>query len=275
MFQHSNYIMKSRSELSDETLRQRAPSIFAPQAIAEVSDRYTFLPTSQIVAAMRQAGWAPVEVQEQRVRLENRKGFQRHMIRFQRKDQIAVAGEYTAELALLNSHDATSAYQLHAALFRFACGNGLMIGDGTLESLRIRHSGFSPEKLIEASFAMAENLPKVTARVDQMKARRLTPPESEQFATEALQLRYEDLTLAPVEPGKLLRALRYDDAGDDLWRVLNRSQEHLTRGGLKGWRRNPEGKTIGRMRAVTGLTQSIDLNLRLWSLAEKWLSFPA
>jgi hypothetical protein len=275
VFHHPNYIMKSRYELTDDQLRQQAPSIFAPQAIAEVSDRYTFLPTSQIVTAMREAGWAPVEVQEQRVRLENRKGFQRHMIRFQRKDQIAVAGEYTAELALLNSHDATSAYQLHAALFRFACNNGLMIGDGTLESLRIRHSGFSPEKLIEASFAMAENLPKVTARVDQMKARLLTPAESQEFAKQALQLRYEDLAEAPIEPENLLRHLRYDDAGDDLWRVLNRSQEHLTRGGLKGWRRNPEGKVIGRMRAVTGLTQNVKLNLELWSLAEKWLSFSA
>ncbi len=272
---HPNCIMKSRHELSDDQLRTQAPSVFAPQAIEDLSERYTFLPTSQVVNAMRGAGWAPVQAQEQRVRLENRKGFQRHLIRFQKRDELAVAGEYTAEIALLNSHDGTSAYQLHAALYRFSCANGLMVSDGTLESLKIRHSGFSPERLIEASFDLAQNLPKVTDRVGQMKARRLTPAESEQFATEAMQLRYEDLALAPVEPGKLLRALRYDDAGNDLWRVLNRVQEHLTQGGLKGWRRSPGGKIIGRMRAVTGLTQSVDLNLRLWNLADKWLSFPA
>lgn len=68
----------ARVELSDEQIRATAPSVFATTPQAGVSARYTFLPTAQIISRMRQEGWAPVEVQQQAVRLEGRMGFQKH-----------------------------------------------------------------------------------------------------------------------------------------------------------------------------------------------------
>ena len=105
----------ARIELTDEQIRHQAPSVFAAAPVAGVSERYTFLPTSQIVSRMRQEGWAPVQVQQQAVRVEGRMGFQKHLIRSQRRDQIARPGEYTPETALVNSHDRSSAYQIHGA----------------------------------------------------------------------------------------------------------------------------------------------------------------
>ena len=163
-----------------------------------VSDRYTFLPTAQIITRMREAGWAPVQADEQRVRLENRQGFQKHLIRFQRRDLIAVKDEYAAEICLLNSHDRSSAYQLHAGLFRFICANGLMIADGQFQRVSIRHSGFSPEEVIEASANALAQLPQITARVDAFKNRLLTTPEADAFAQRALLLRYDQPEKAPA-----------------------------------------------------------------------------
>jgi len=77
----------ARLELADEQIKAQAPSVFAAAPVAGVSERYTFLPTSQIVSRMRQEGWAPVEVQQQAVRVQGRMGFQKHLIRFQRRDQ--------------------------------------------------------------------------------------------------------------------------------------------------------------------------------------------
>jgi hypothetical protein len=141
----------ARIELSDEQIKVQAPSVFATTPQAGVSQRYTFLPTSQIVTRMRQEGWAPVEVQQQSVRLEGRMGFQKHVIRFQRRDQIAKPGEYAAEIALVNSHDRSSAYQIHTALYRFVCANGLMVSDSAFEPVSIRHSGRETEEVISAS----------------------------------------------------------------------------------------------------------------------------
>jgi len=73
---YSNYLPKTRGAvaLSDEELRQCAPSIFASQPIDTVSDRYSFLPTSSILKGMRENGWAPVRAEQQSVRTEARRG---------------------------------------------------------------------------------------------------------------------------------------------------------------------------------------------------------
>jgi hypothetical protein len=136
----------ARIELNDDQIKAKAPSVFAAAPVAGVSERYTFLPTSQIITRMRQEGWAPVEVQQQAVRVEGRMGYQKHLIRFQRKDQIARPGDYTPEIALVNSHDRSSAYQIHGALYRFVCSNGLMVSDSTIEQVSIRHSGRETEE---------------------------------------------------------------------------------------------------------------------------------
>jgi hypothetical protein len=122
-----------RPGLSDDALRRFAPSVFAASPLPGVSERYAFVPTAQIVSRLRGAGWIPVTAFEQRVRLDERRGFQKHLLRFQRADMVPARGEYTPELVLVNSHDRSSAYQLHAGLFRFVCGNGMIVADTTFE----------------------------------------------------------------------------------------------------------------------------------------------
>src|SRR5947208_5014014 len=195
-----------RVELPDEQLRVLAPSIFAAQAMPSVSSRYAFVPTSQLVSRLREAGWAPVSALQQRVKLDERRGFQKHLIRFQRRDVVPVKGEYTPELCLINSHDRSSAYQLHAGLYRFTCANGMFLSDGAFEKVTIRHAGFTPEEAIEASFRILDQVPAITASVEAFRARRLTDIEARAFASAALRLRYVDIQTAPVSPEKLLNA---------------------------------------------------------------------
>src|SRR5947207_7675404 len=215
-----------RVELPDEQLRLLAPSVFAAQAMAGVSARYAFVPTAHLVGRLRDAGWAPVSAVQQRVKLDERRGFQKHLIRFQRRDVVPVKGEYTPELCLINSHDRSSAFQLHAGLYRFICANGLFVADGSaFENVSIRHAGFTADEVIEASFRILDQVPAITARVEAFRARQLTGAESREFATAALRLRCEDAQKAPIGTEKLLEARCYEDACDDLWHVFNRLQE--------------------------------------------------
>ena len=64
--------------ISDDELRRFSPSVFASQPIEGVSERYRFLPTSSILNGMRENGWVPVRAQEQSIRTEARRGFQKH-----------------------------------------------------------------------------------------------------------------------------------------------------------------------------------------------------
>src|ERR1700722_9777033 len=74
--------------ISDDELRRSAPSVFASQPIEGVSERYSFLTTSSILNGMRENGWVPVRVQEQSIRTEARRGFQKHVVRFARPEHL-------------------------------------------------------------------------------------------------------------------------------------------------------------------------------------------
>ena len=144
-----------------------------------------------------------------------------------------------------------------------------LTSNSEFQTVRLRHSGFTPDQVIEASFQILDQVPRITASVDSFRARRLTPAESKAFAESAILLRYDNLAVAPIGPEKLLQPRRSEDAGDSLWNVLNRSQESLLAGGLKDYsRRKADGHRFPRTRAVTGLDENIRLNKALWHLAE-------
>lgn len=223
--------------LDDTQLRAQDPSIFAPGPMRGLSSKYTFVPTVRLVEGLRAHDWLPVGVEEQRSRSEARRGFQKHLIRFRRADQLATLDEWNLELVVVNSHDAGCAYQLHAGLYRRICSNGLVIADGGLQGLRFRE-------------------------------RQLTPAETLSFAEHALLLRYPQVLEAPIAPETLLTVRRPEDAGDDLWRVTNRVQESVVKGGLSDTRRDRRGR-LRSIRALRGIDSKVAVNQALWRLAER------
>lgn len=257
--------------LSNEELRSRVPSVFAANPIAGVSERYTFLPTASVLDGMRANGWAPVDASEQRVNVAERRGFQKHMLRFQRLEHIGTEAENRPEVVLLNSHDRSSAYQIHAGIFRFVCSNGLIIADSTFEHISIKHYGFNPDSVIEGSFRVLESIPQLMENVEAMKARRLSSVECRALAVGALALRWEDPSSAPVSPEKLLTPRRGADDQSDLYTVVNVVQENLMRGGQKDFaRRDPRTlRRFPRTRGVKAIDENVKLNKALWHMAEE------
>jgi len=120
----SNTTNFKATALEEGTLRSQAPSIYAPGPMLGLSNRYTFVPTARILEGLRERDWVPVIVEEQRIRTEARRGFQKHLVRFRRAEQMETLDEWNVELVLVNSHDAGCAYQLHAGIFRRRCSNG-------------------------------------------------------------------------------------------------------------------------------------------------------
>jgi hypothetical protein len=137
--------------ISDDEMRRFAPSVFASQPIEGVSERYSFLPTSSILNRRRENDWVPVRAQEQSVRTEARRGIQKHVVRFARAEHLQSweKNQVRPEVVLVNSHDKSSAYQLHCGLFRLVCTNGMVVSDGTFQRISIKHSGFNPDSVIE------------------------------------------------------------------------------------------------------------------------------
>ena len=268
----TNYLPKARGTvaISDEELHQLAPSIFASQPIEGVSDRYSFLPTSSILTGMRENGWVPVRAEQQSVRTEARRGFQKHLIRFARLEHLDTweKNQVRPEVVLLNSHDKSSAYQLHCGLFRLVCSNG-MVADSTFQRISIKHSGFNPGSVIEASFKVLGAVPDIMNKVQLFQDRILTDAERLALATGVATHRWEDPNKAPVNASMLLNPRRYGDGAKDLWTTLNTVQENVIRGGQRDYsRRRPDGSRMPKSRAIKGIDEDMKLNKALWQMAE-------
>ena len=70
---------------------------------------------------------------------------------FRRRDLVAEDVKSAPAVIGLNSHDRSSGYELRAGLFRFVCNNGLMVADGLIPAVHVRHSGQELGQIIQAS----------------------------------------------------------------------------------------------------------------------------
>ena len=262
------------SFLSDEQLLQHAPSVFAEQAHVSRSNRYSYIPTSRVVTALRDEGFFPVKVTCSNVRDVSKRGFEKHMLRFRRTDAQLAVGDVFPEVVLVNSHDGSTSYNIMAGLFRLACSNGLVVpcSDATQE-VSVRHTGRNiVDDVIEGSYRV---LAESTAAIETSKQWgliELNPHEQQALAVGAHHVRFADShgeINTPIKPEQFLSARRYDDRKNDLWTVFNRVQENAIKGGLRGVVTDTNGRRRRTStKEVKGIDGNVSINKALWKMAE-------
>jgi hypothetical protein len=265
-FARSVHVVRSDSPLGEEQMRLAAPSIFAPGKHASRSERYTYIPTIEVLRGLRKEGFAPFMVAQSRSRIEGKTEFTKHMIRMRHAAQATAQGEAN-EIILINSHDGASSYQMLAGVFSFVCCNGLVCGT-VANDIRIPHKGNVQDEVIEGAFRVLEDFEAVKDSTAAMKRVSLDEGEERAFATAALALRYGERTEgqppAPITVDQLIEARRPEDFGRNLWKAFNRIQENAIRGGQPG--RSTTGRRI-RTRKVESIDRGVSLNRALWVLA--------
>jgi hypothetical protein len=252
--------------LTESQIQSKAPSVFAAAPHSRVSDRYQFIPTLAMIVGLQGQGWFPVHAEESRVRLPDRKGFTKHLLRFRRFDsKLPMVGDSFPEIVLVNSHDGSCAYQIHAGLFRLVCSNGMIVVDAHMGQVRRRHTGDAVGEIIEGTYEIVDHLPRIAEKVETFRQTELSRREQEAFAETALQVRW-DKSQALVTPAALLTPRRFEDRGNDIWSTFQRIQENMLKGGVQGRTRN--GKRTST-RAVQSVDRNVRLNKALWSLTER------
>lgn len=251
--------------LSDAWLKQRLPSVFATRPIEGVSDKYGFLPTTTILSAMRKEGFVPVEARHYMRRNTAKVGFTKHMLRFRvAGEKPQVVGDCVPQIIVVNSHDRSSRAELYGGLWRLICGNGLMVSEsGIISPVIVRHLSNPVESLLSNVEGIIKQFAHINEHVKEMRSVKLTEKQQLALAREALELRNPRRT-GIILPETLLRARRTQDQGDDLWRVFNRLQENMTKGGLEGLSANGR-PTITR--PVESMRNDMRFNSGLWEIA--------
>jgi hypothetical protein len=267
-FARHTHIIRSESPLAEDQMRIAAPSIFAPGKHASRSERYTYIPTIEVLRGLRREGFEPFMVAQSRSRIAGKTEFTKHMIRMRHAGQVAARGEAN-EIILINSHDGASSYQMLAGVFSFVCCNGLVCG-AVANDIRIPHKGNVQDEVIEGAFRVLDDFEAVEDSTLAMKRVTLDEGEERAFATAALALRYGERTEgqppAPITVDQLIEARRPEDFGRNLWKAFNRVQENAIRGGQPGL--STTGRRI-RTREVASIDRGVTLNRALWVLAEE------
>jgi len=265
-----------------DQIARYAPSAMATRPHESRSDRYTYIPTVNIIEGMMKEGFQPFSASQSRSRIEGKTEFTKHMIRFRHADasQALRVGDVIPEVVLINSHDGTSAYKLIAGMFRLACSNGLMVSEGEIESVAVHHKGNILNNVIEGSYRLVKDSEKAITTVAEWNQLQLTTGEQSALAEAAHTLRFADRegkVTTPITAAQLLRPRRSDDAGNDLWKTFNRVQENVIKGGLHGVQRDPSGRRLRAVstRQVKGIDQDVKLNRAMWQLAERMAELKA
>lgn len=265
----SKYSSALLAPLSDDAIARRAPSVFATAKHESRSGRYTYIPTIDVVNALREVGYLPVSAYQSNSRTEGKEDFAKHMLRFRpaQAGQQLLSGqcEEVGEIVVINSHDGTSSYQISAGIFRLICQNGLMVGK-TLQDYRIHHKGDIVNDVIDVAARVVSSHDEVARMVSTLKRIELKNSEQTDFAAKAIALRFDatDPTALPVDPYNMLRSRRFADVSSDLWTVFNRVQENAVKGGISA--RNATTGRYSTTRQVKGIDSLVRLNRGLWDL---------
>lgn len=257
--------------LTREEILAKAPAVLSTTTADNVSKQYVHVPTVTLIEDMEKLGWQVVDVKQGSGRKKGRSEHRKHMVTFRNSEIVMKAedGETVyPQILLTNSHDGLSAFQFRAGLFRLVCTNGLVVSTKDFGSLRILHKGYSFDSLKSAIMGLVEQLPVTVETLNRFREVILTEDQKIEFALKALGIRFGERGME-VAPEELLKPVREEDAGNDLWVVFNVVQEKMIRGGFSYKANTGRNKTA---RPLKNLTRDIQVNEQLYALAESYIS---
>jgi len=262
--------------LTEEELYKLAPSVFATTAHESRSERFAPIPTIEVVRGLAREGFSVVGAKQSLTRVAGKADFTKHLLRIRKLDSDASykVGDTVAEMLLKNANDGTAAYDLFAGLFRIACLNSMVAQVGSIDSVKVRHSGDVMGKVIEGTYSVVENAKLALAAPEQWSQVKLDREEALAMADAARVIRFGDAdgnVDSPITAAQMLTAHRREDQErNNLWACFNVIQENTIRGGMSGVRYDANNRRR-RMttRAIQGIDQDIKLNRALWQLSNK------
>lgn len=249
-----------------DDIKRRNPSIFSSEHLEGLSKSYVHITTGDIINKLAEYGWVPIHAHQLKTKRPNAELFAKHVIKFRNPKHIIgskKAIDTLPELLLINSHDGKCSFKLAAGLYRVVCSNGLVVHSSSLAEVRLRHKGFTMEELEQSINEFNQLVPQVIDRVVQMKAVKLKPTQVKKFARQAVNIRWNE-SYEPKDMNELMTALRPEDEGNDLWKVYNRVQEKIVRGGFKG-------QAGRKVKSLKNYDRELQINRKLFELAETFI----
>jgi len=258
--------------LTEDQLREQAPSLFQTKAHPDRSNRFVAIPTIEVILALQTEGFDVIRA-IQRASRAGHELYTKHLITLRQRDGAMMwrDGSDIAvfEINLANANDGSSPYALFAALWRKVCDNGLMCSTDTVEHLKVKHIGNTAKNVVAASFALLGKHNAVFNTVSEWRETFLDRAERQAYAESAHALRF-GATNTLIRPHQLLEARRVEDHSHDLWTIFNVAQENIIKGGLLGQARDVTKARAKKRttRPVSALDRLVRMNTLLWAFTK-------
>ena len=221
--------------MTRQDIAAKAPAVLETGVSSNVSAKYVHVPTIELIEDMEKLGWNVVDAKQVGSKKAGANAYKKHLVTF-RNEAVVIKSEdgetVYPQILLSNSHDGLSAFTFRAGLFRLVCTNGLVIATKEFREVI------------------------------------LTEDQKIEFALAALGIRFGE-NGAEVAVEEILKPIRKEDEGDELWKVFNVIQEKVTRGGFKYKASTGRNKTA---RSIKNFTRDIELNEQLYELAESYVA---
>jgi len=264
--------MQKLVTLTPEQIKERAPQVYTTKPYDQVSEKYVFLPTHQIVDDMAKLGWQVSDAKTMKTKNQIQKKFGKHMVVFYHPDIFIKddQGEIEAypQILIQNNARGWGKLKFSVGIFRMICSNGLIVKSKDLGEFSLRHFGYTFEDLQKLVQSVVESLPKMVEKINVFSQTMMTPDEQRSFAYKAIQARFgEERLVDDYEINQVLTSTRAEDDGSSIWVTLNRVQERLVRGGFT---MIGADKKERRVRKIVNIQADVALNEKLFELAEEY-----
>ena len=247
--------------LTYEEAVAQCPAIAATGPSAKASQRYAFIPTSEILKQAIDKDWRIREVQKAPGNLGM------HCVKLIHKSQTNTdlsAVEGFPQMHIINSHNLTKKFSMAMGFYRLVCSNGLIAPTGLVNSIGALHRQKSGEvnlfeSITESLNSSLSQFHAMTDKVETMKSVSLSETEKNMLARYAHYIRFRYRMTQPkkFDPTQILKPRRDVDVGNSLWLTFNVIQENMTKGGSQ----------IGR--GITQFQDDLRFNQEFWTGVEK------
>jgi hypothetical protein len=247
--------------LTLETLKEITPSVFATSASPKMSQKYTFVPTIDIIENFDREGWKVYSAKQ-----IGRGEYAQHELRL-RNGGLPNVGDSLIEAVVRNSHNGLSTFSVSAGLHRLVCSNGLTVPTSTADSISVKHMKFDVSMVREITDQFAERLPLIQRSVGKMESTFLEEERLIDFVNKSALIRWETGSMPKINVEDFLRPERDGDVGNSVWKTFNVIQEKFVRGGLKYQSKKGRLTTMKELKNFQNINK---INTNLWELAESY-----
>ena len=247
--------------ISLDSIKETVPSVFATEPSHRMTNKYTFVPTVQILENFEREGWNISSARQM-----GKSIYGTHEVRF-RNAQLPQVGDCFLEAIVRNSHNGMSTLKVSAGLHRLVCSNGLTVPESVSQSFAVRHSYLDFEMVKNLTEEFATKMTVIENSIGKMSSRLLTIDEQVGFVKSSAHLRWKEGKMPEsIKIEDILHPLRDGDKGNDMWTTFNVVQEKFVRGGI-GYRAGKRHTTMRELKHIVGTNK---LNTELWELAESY-----